>query len=62
MKNSNWYSYKKFLSVSNKMGPHIPDSSGFVDEQSASFPGREDERKTLFCLTSSLALFAARAA
>lgn len=40
----------------------IPDSSGFVDEQSASFPGREEDRKTLFCLTSSLALFAARAA
>lgn len=40
----------------------LPDSSGFVDVQSASFPGRDDERKTLFCLTSSLALFAAKAA
>lgn len=41
---------------------NIPDSSGFVAEQSASFPGRDEDLKTLFCLTNSLALFAARAA
>lgn len=40
----------------------LPDSSGFVDEQSASFPGRDDDFNTLFCRTNSLALFAARAA
>ena len=40
----------------------LPDSSGSVDEQSASFPGRDDDFKTLFCLTNSLALFAAKAA
>ena len=41
---------------------NLPDSSGFVDEQSANFPGSDDDRKTLFCLTNSLALFAAKAA
>ena len=40
----------------------VPDSSGFVEEQSASFPGRDDDLRTLFCLTSSLARLAARAA
>lgn len=40
----------------------IPASSGFVAEQSASFPGRDEDFKTPFCLTNSLALFAARAA
>lgn len=40
----------------------IPESSGFVEEQSASFPGRDEDLKTLFCLTNSLALLAARAA
>ena len=45
-----------------KKKQNIPDSSGFVDEQSASFPGRDDDLSTLFCLTNSLALFAARAA
>ena len=47
---------------SHKKKQNIPDSSGFVDEQSASFPGRDDDLSTLFCLTNSLALFAARAA
>lgn len=40
----------------------LPASSGFVEEQSASFPGRDDDLKTLFCRTNSLALFAASAA
>lgn len=40
----------------------IPDSSGFVDEQTTSFTGRDEDFKTLFCLTNSLALFAAKAA
>lgn len=47
---------------SHKKKQNIPDSSGFVVEQSASFPGRDDDLSTLFCLTNSLALFAARAA
>lgn len=62
IENPNEYSFEKLIAVSYKMVQDIPDSSGFVDEQSASFPGREEDRKTLFCLTSSLALFAARAA
>lgn len=43
-------------------GQYIPDTSGSVDEQSASFPGSDDDFKTLFDLTSSLALLAAKAA
>lgn len=46
----------------HKIEASIPHSSGFVDEQSASFPGRDEDLKTLFCLTNSLALFAAKAA
>jgi hypothetical protein len=38
------------------------DSSEFVDSQSASFPGSEDDFKTLFVLTNSLAGFAAKSA
>jgi len=45
-----------------KLKTIIPHSSGFEDEQSASFPGRDEDLNTLFCLTNSLALFAARAA
>jgi hypothetical protein len=45
-----------------KKEQNVPDSSGLVDEQSASFPGSDDDLNTLFCLTNSLALFAARAA
>ena len=40
----------------------LPDSSGFVAEQSASFPGREEDFRTLFVLTNSLARLAAIAA
>lgn len=40
----------------------LPHSSGFVDEQSANFPGREEDFSTLFDLTNSLARFAAMAA
>jgi hypothetical protein len=43
-------------------GQYIPDTSGSVDEQSASFPGSDDDFKTLFDLTNSLALLAAKAA
>jgi len=52
----------KISSTSNQIEISIPHSSGSVDEQSASFPGREEDLNTLFCLTNSLALFAARAA
>lgn len=43
-------------------GEFIPDSSGSVDEQSDSFPGSDEDFKTLFDLTNSLALLAAKAA
>ena len=49
-------------STKGKKIEQLPDSSGSVHEQSASFPGRDDDFKTLFCLTNSLALFAAKAA
>jgi hypothetical protein len=39
-----------------------PDSSGLVEAQSASFPGSEEDFKTLFVLTNSLARLAANAA
>lgn len=48
--------------MKTKRAQYIPDSSGFVDEQSANFPGSDEDLSTPFCLTKSLALFAARAA
>ena len=45
-----------------KINVGSPDSSGFVDAQSASFPGSDEDFKTLFVLTNSLALLAANAA
>ena len=48
--------------MQNNESENLPDSSGLVEEQSASFPGREDDFRTLFDLTNSLALFAANAA
>lgn len=39
-----------------------PDSAGLEDAQSASFPGSEEDFKTLFVLTNSLARLAANAA
>ena len=48
--------------MKTKKAQYIPDSSGVVDEQSANFPGSDEDLSTLFCLTKSLALFAAIAA
>lgn len=53
---------KNYIGCEIHVQVKLPASSGFVAEQSASFPGREDDLKTLFCLTNSRALFAARAA
>lgn len=56
------FSMKQNKKIHERKAKYIPHSSGFLDEQSASFPGRDEDLNTLFSLTNSLALFAARAA